>query len=46
MNLLVQRTTSHPIFIHASHAANRQAINYALAIIIETLPIVYALAII
>ena len=39
---LVQRTTSRPIFIHASHAANRQAINHR---IIKTLPAVYALAI-
>ena len=39
----VQRTMSRPIFIHASHVANRQAINHR---IMETLPAVYALAII
>jgi len=43
MNLSVQRTKSRPIFIHVSHVANRQAINHN---IIETLPAVYALAII
>jgi len=38
MNLSVQRTTSHPIFIHTSHAANRQGNNHR---IMETLPTVY-----
>ena len=35
MNLSVQRMTSRLIFIHASQAANRQAINHR---IMETLP--------